>query len=82
MQLEGLIVTAWSRYDSTNVNCDPLEGALDCVIAGGLLRKGAIPEKYEVKAFLAIHKEEEEFEKEDKFLLNLITRNSKPGPGS
>ena len=68
LQLEGLIATAWSRYDSTNVNCDPLEGALDCVIAGGLLRKGAIPEKYEVKAFLAIHNEEEEFEKRRQIL--------------
>ena len=63
LQMEGLIVTAWSRYDSTNINCDPTEGALDCIIAGGLLNKGIIPEKYEVKTFLAIHKEEDKFEK-------------------
>lgn len=63
---EGMIVTAWSRYDSTSVNCDPAEGALDCIVAGGLLKKGRRPEREDAISLLTAHGEEENFEKRRK----------------
>ncbi|MBI5832762.1 MAG: family 20 glycosylhydrolase [Armatimonadetes bacterium] len=43
--LAGVIATAWSRYSTQDVQCEPIDGALDCLVNVGLiLHDGESPE--------------------------------------
>ena len=43
--LKGVITTAWSRYMHLEVQCEPIDGALDSMAAHGfVLRDGRLPE--------------------------------------
>ena len=43
--LKGIMTTAWSRYNHVEVQCEPIEGALDSLAAHGVIyHEGELPE--------------------------------------
>jgi hypothetical protein len=51
----GLIACGWSRYTTLRSQCDPVEGALDSAVAGGMYFSGIIPSREQVIECLAIN---------------------------
>ena len=47
-EMRGVIATAWSRYNTLRVQCEPIDGALDMLaLTGALLRDGRAPDDIE-----------------------------------
>jgi len=50
--MQGVFATAWSRYSTHNLQCEPIDAALDLAVAVGcILHDGEAPEAPEATAF-------------------------------
>ncbi len=53
--MKGVFATAWSRYSTHNLQCEPIDAALDlAVVVGCVLYNGEIPEAPEEAAFAVL----------------------------
>jgi len=61
--LQGVVATAWSRYATSRVQCEPIDGALDVLIqVANVLHDGKPPADEDVTALLRLFGECERFQ--------------------